>query len=256
MSKSVVTKALISTLGAAGVFVVGTQVANADTINIASGDTISAYAAKYNVSIDDIVKANKLADANLIIAGHTIEIPGATSDATSEVASSAVADTTVASSAVESSAVASSAVADSTVASTDTTSAAPADSSSDQQTPAPASTGSSVAAGQGLATALGQIGVPYVWSGNTTAGFDCSGLVQYAYGLSQRTTSEQATIGEHHYDVTNAPAGALVFWGSDSNPYHVGISLGNGQYVAAPQPGESVKIGSMQYYKPSFYINM
>ena len=140
MSKSVVTKALISTLGAAGVFVVGTQVANADTINIASGDTVSAYAAKYNVSIDDIVKANKLADANLIIAGHTIEIPGATSDATSEVASSAVADTTVASSAVESSAVASSAVADSTVASTDTTSAAPADSISDQQTPAPGST--------------------------------------------------------------------------------------------------------------------
>lgn len=256
MSKSVVTKALISTLGAAGVFVVGTQVANADTINIASGDTVSAYAAKYNVSIDDIVKANKLADANLIIAGHTIEIPGATSDATSEVASSAVADTTVASSAVESSAVASSAVADSTVASTDTTSAAPADSSSNQQTPAPASTGSSVAAGQGLATALGQIGVPYVWGGNTTAGFDCSGLVQYAYGLSQRTTSEQATIGEHHYDVTNAPAGALVFWGSDSNPYHDGISLGNGKYVAAPQPGESVKIGSMQDYKPSFYINM
>lgn len=256
MSKSVVTKALISTLGAAGVFVVGTQVANADTINIASGDTVSAYAAKYNVSIDDIVKANKLADANLIIAGHTIEIPGATSDATSEVASSAVADTTVASSAVESSAVASSAVADSTVASTDTTSAAPADSSSDQQTPAPASTGSSVAAGQGLATALGQIGVPYVLGGNTTAGFDCSGLVQYAYGLSQRTTTQQATIGEHHYDVTNAPAGALVFWGSDSNPYHVGISLGNGQYVAAPQPGESVKTGSMQYYMPSFYINM
>lgn len=246
MSKSVATKALISTLGAAGVFVVGTQVANADTINIASGDTVSAYAAKYNVSIDDIVKANKLADANLIIAGHTIEIPGATSDATSEVASSAVADTTVASSAV----------ADSTVASTDTTSAAPADSSSVQQTPAPASTGSSVAAGQGLATALGQIGVPYVWGGNTTTGFDCSGLVQYAYGLSQRNTTEQAKIGAHHYDVTNAPAGALVFWGSDSAPYHVGISLGNGQYVAAPQPGENVKTGSMQYYMPSFYINM
>lgn len=246
MSKSVATKALISTLGAVGVFVVGTQVANADTINIASGDTISAYAAKYNVSIDDIVKANKLADANLIIAGHTIEIPGATSDATSEVASSAVADTTVASSAV----------ADSTVASTDTTSAAPADSSSVQQTPAPASTGSSVAAGQGLATALGQIGVPYVWGGNTTTGFDCSGLVQYAYGLSQRNTTEQAKIGAHHYDVTNAPAGALVFWGSDSAPYHVGISLGNGQYVAAPQPGENVKTGSMQYYMPSFYINM
>ena len=253
MSKSVATKALISTLGAAGVFVVGTQVANADTINIASGDTVSAYAAKYNVSIDDIVKANKLADANLIIAGHTIEIPGATSDATSEVASSAVADTTVASSAVESSAVASSAVADSTVASTDTTSAAPADSSSDQQTPAPASTVSTNAA---VTQALSYVGVPYVWGGSTPKGFDCSGLVAYVYGLSQRNTTQQAKLGDHHYDVTNAPAGALVFWGSDSAPYHVGISLGNGQYVAAPQPGENVKTGSMQYYMPSFYINM
>lgn len=243
MTKSVATKALISTLSAAGLFVAGTQVANADTINIAAGDTVSAYAAQYNVSIDDIVKANKLADANLIIAGHSIEIPGATSSATT---SSAVA--------------ASSAVADSTVASTDATSAVAASSTTDTTTTAapatttaaPASAGSSSA----VATALSMVGVPYVWGGTTPAGFDCSGLVQYAYGLSQRTTNEQATIGAHHYDVTNAPAGALVFWGSDSAPYHVGISLGNGQYVAAPEPGQSVKTGSMQYYMPSFYINM
>lgn len=248
MTKSVATKALISTLSAAGLFVAGTQVANADTINIAAGDTVSAYAAQYNVSIDDIVKANKLAEANLIIAGHSIEIPGATSSATT---SSAVADSTVA---------ASSAVADSTVASTDATSAVAASSTTDTTTTAapatttaaPASAGSSSA----VATALSMVGVPYVWGGTTPAGFDCSGLVQYAYGLSQRTTTEQATIGAHHYDVTNAPAGALVFWGSDSAPYHVGISLGNGQYVAAPQPGQSVKTGSMQYYMPSFYINM
>lgn len=237
MTKSVATKALISTLSAAGLFVAGTQVANADTINIAAGDTVSAYAAQYNVSIDDIVKANKLADTNLIIAGHSIEIPGATSSATT-----------------------SSAVADSTVASTDATSAVAASSTTDTTTTAAPATTTAVPASAGsssaVATALSMVGVPYVWGGTTPAGFDCSGLVQYAYGLSQRTTTEQATIGAHHYDVTNAPAGALVFWGSDSAPYHVGISLGNGQYVAAPQPGQSVKTGSMQYYMPSFYINM
>lgn len=81
MIKSAATKALISTVGAAGLFVAGTQVANADTINVASGDTVSAYAAKYNVSIDDIVKANKLADANLIIAGESIEIPDSSASA-------------------------------------------------------------------------------------------------------------------------------------------------------------------------------
>ena len=81
MIKSAATKALISTVGAAGLFVAATQVANADTINVASGDTVSAYAAKYNVSIDDIVKANKLADANLIIAGESIEIPDSSASA-------------------------------------------------------------------------------------------------------------------------------------------------------------------------------
>lgn len=221
MSKSVVTKALISTLGAAGVFVVGTQVANADTINIASGDTISAYAAKYNVSIDDIVKANKLADANLIIAGHTIEIPGATSDATSEVASSAVADTTVASSAVESSAVASSAVADSTVASTDTTSAAPADSSSDQQTPAPATTGSThvSADSAGNAYAWGQctwyVKTVASWAGNHWGNGNQWGASAAAEGFTVNSTPAAGTI------VSFAGGQSVGGWTADPSYGHV-----------------------------------
>lgn len=100
------------------------------------------------------------------------------------------------------------------------------------------------------------LGTPYVWGGNTTAGFDCSGLVQWAYGLSSsyRTTYEQTTLGTHHYDVYNAPVGALVFFGSDTAPYHVGISLGNGTFIHAPEPGDVVKITAMKYYTPSYYI--
>nr|WP_302144849.1 peptidoglycan endopeptidase [Limosilactobacillus mucosae] len=117
---------------------------------------------------------------------------------------------------------------------------------------------SHVAAGQGLATAKSMIGVPYVWGGNTPSGFDCSGLVQYSYGLSSsyRTTTQQATLGTHYYDVENAPAGALYFWGTDSAPYHVAIAEGNGNYIQAPTPGQNVQEGNIQYYRPNYYIVM
>ncbi|KRN58137.1 NlpC/P60 family protein [Limosilactobacillus secaliphilus] len=106
--------------------------------------------------------------------------------------------------------------------------------------------------------ALSVRGTRYVWGGNTPAGFDCSGLVQWAYGLDggHRTTYTQETLGAHHYDVYNAPVGALVFFGSGTAPYHVGISLGNGTYVHAPEPGDVVKVTEMRYYQPTFYVVM
>ena len=105
--------------------------------------------------------------------------------------------------------------------------------------------------------ALTALGIPYVWGGNTTAGFDCSGLVQWAYGLSSayRTTYTQQTLGTHVYsDVADAPYGALLFFGNDSAPYHVAISLGDGTYINAPEPGDVVKINSQKYFAPSYYV--
>ena len=106
--------------------------------------------------------------------------------------------------------------------------------------------------------ALSVQGTPYVWGGNKPGGFDCSGLVQWAYGLgpNYRTTYQQTNLGTHHRDVYNAPKGALLFFGSDSAPYHVAISLGSGKYVHAPEPGDVVKIGYTKYFTPSFYITM
>ena len=106
--------------------------------------------------------------------------------------------------------------------------------------------------------ALSVKGTPYVWGGNRPGGFDCSGLVQWAYGLSgnYRTTYQQTNLGTHHRDVYNAPLGALVFFGSDSAPYHVGISLGNGSFVHASTPGDVVKVTQMRWYTPSYYIAM
>ncbi|MBB1079323.1 C40 family peptidase [Limosilactobacillus sp. STM2_1] len=121
------------------------------------------------------------------------------------------------------------------------------------------------AAGQGngstssaVATAQAQLGTPYVWGGNQPDGFDCSGLVQYSYGLGSnyRTTYQQTNLGTHKYDIQNAQSGDLYFWGPDSAPYHVAIATGNGSYIQAPAPGQNVQNGNINYYTPSFYISM
>lgn len=291
MIKSAAKKTLIGTLGAASLLVAGTQVAHADTVKVQSGDTVWAYSQKYHVSIDSIVKANKLADANLIIAGHSLNIPGvSTSDAsqTSTAASTATATTSTATSAasqattqsstassVAASSAVSSSLATSAASSTATSTTAASSVSSASGSTTVQSNGSSAqvsntrssrststsqtsaarAGGVATALAIANGNTPYVYGGNTLAGFDCSGLVQYAYGLSARTTTQQATLGAHHYDVQNAPYGALLFWGSDSAPYHVAISLGNGNYVAAQNSQKGIGTFSQTYWKASFYIN-
>lgn len=97
--------------------------------------------------------------------------------------------------------------------------------------------------------ALSFQGVPYVWGGTSPSGFDCSGLVQYVYaqyGISlPRVTYDQQAVATPVSLVSLQP-GDLVFWGVSA--YHVGIYIGNGQYVHAPAPGQSVKIQSYSEY--------
>ena len=97
--------------------------------------------------------------------------------------------------------------------------------------------------------ALQYLGVPYVWGGNTPAGFDCSGLVQYVYaqlGISlPRTSYEQQAVATPISLVALQP-GDLVFWGASA--YHVGIYIGNGQFIHAPAPGQNVKIQTYAEY--------
>ena len=64
----------------------------------------------------------------------------------------------------------------------------------------------------------------------------------------------QQALGTHQYDVWNAPAGALYFYGSDSAPYHVGISLGNGTMVHAATYGTGVTVQDISGFLPSYYV--
>ena len=95
------------------------------------------------------------------------------------------------------------------------------------------------------------LGTPYVWGGTTPSGFDCSGFVQYVYaqaGVSiPRVTTGQEFAG---IDVTGQELqpGDLVFWGARGATHHVGMYIGNGQYVHSPQTGDVVRVATLSNY--------
>ena len=67
---------LLSVTAAAGLFVAGSVAANADTVTVKAGDTVSDIAAKNHTTIAAIEKANKLADVNFILPGQKLDING------------------------------------------------------------------------------------------------------------------------------------------------------------------------------------
>ncbi|WP_270451216.1 C40 family peptidase [Lactobacillus crispatus] len=101
-----------------------------------------------------------------------------------------------------------------------------------------------------------QLGKPYVWGGTGASGFDCSGLVQYVYSNAAgvklgRTTYDQVKKGTS-VSMNKLQPGDLLFWGSASAPYHVGIYVGNNQYIHAATPGQGViKQTLSSYFYPS-----
>ena len=94
--------------------------------------------------------------------------------------------------------------------------------------------------------ALGLVGTPYRYGGNTPeGGFDCSGLIGYVYRHSAgqatpRTVARLAGFGRP-VAASDMRSGDLVLFGA-ATPSHAGIYVGNGQFVHAPSTGGEVRL--------------
>ena len=92
-------------------------------------------------------------------------------------------------------------------------------------------------------TGLSKTGCPYVWGSTGPNSFDCSGFTQWVYRQNgiyiPRTSSEQKAAAKKVVSLSELEVGDIL-WRSG----HVGIYIGNGQYVHAPHTGDVVKVSS------------
>lgn len=106
-----------------------------------------------------------------------------------------------------------------------------------------------------IQSAKAQLGVPYQWGGTTTAGFDCSGFVQYVFAEHAisipRTVSE---IWNQTQAVDQRSIGDLVFFETyKTGPSHLGIYLGNDQFIHAGESnGVTVSALSEEYWQSRY----
>ena len=117
----------------------------------------------------------------------------------------------------------------------------------------------SYGSGSILSVAQNYLGVPYVWGGTSPSGFDCSGFTQYVFrqcGYSINRTADAQYYNGSYVSYDNLQAGDLVFF---SNTYssagitHVGIYMGDGNFIHAANGGVKITSLSSSYYSSRYY---
>lgn len=184
---------------------------------IKSGDTLSKIASTYKMSVSQLKQLNNL-KSDLIFPGQKLKVN----------------------------------------ASEKVTNTGNTNSSSNASTPTFISTGNS---GQSYASKVvsaskSLIGLPYVWGGSTTAGFDCSGFVYYVLNQSGKSIARYSAEGyyDRSYYVDVPSIGDIVYF---KNTYkqgisHLGIYIGNNEFIHADSSGVRVTSLDNSYYKEHF----
>ncbi|WP_107418103.1 bifunctional lytic transglycosylase/C40 family peptidase, partial [Streptomyces sp. CB03238] len=136
------------------------------------------------------------------------------------------------------------------------------------------------AAADALRKAVGRIGTPYAWGGggptgptkgfcdgtngylggecvaSSTIGFDCSGLVQYAFSpklkLPRTAAAQYGATSDRPVSRSDLKEGDLLFWshGGSGSIYHVAIYAGDGNVVQAPRTGKNVELAPLTSAMP------
>ncbi|MFD0253672.1 NlpC/P60 family protein [Streptomyces sp. NPDC127113] len=136
------------------------------------------------------------------------------------------------------------------------------------------------AAADALRKAVGRIGTPYAWGGggpagpskgfcdgtngylngdcvaSSTTGFDCSGLVQYAFSpklkLPRTASAQYGATSDRPVSRSDLKEGDLLFWsrGGSGSIYHVAIYAGDGNVVQAPRTGKNVELAPLTSAMP------
>ena len=258
--------------------------AESSAANMASADTVSSFddqsaattaasSTSETVPVEQTAASSTTTTAAAISSADAInESVSAEQPTQSTVASSVVESTSQQADSSTSPAAADSSAASTQTATTDYSTAAASSSSSSTSEQAgansttvaadtAASTNSSSDLTTGsvvsLAVKLANANIPYVWGGVSLSGMDCSGLVDYVFqnaegiSLPHYTVSLESCVSQH--SVAEAQPGDVLFWGNHGSTYHCAIYIGNNQYVAAPQPGQTVEIETISpYFMPSF----
>lgn len=110
---------------------------------------------------------------------------------------------------------------------------------------------------QAAIIAVRQVGIPYRYGGASTRGFDCSGLVHFAYsGVGQRVPRTTSALWRRLTPVSgdNLRVGDVLFFRIDGTISHVGMYLGNGRFVHAPASGRDVSVETLKspFYRDAF----
>lgn len=103
-----------------------------------------------------------------------------------------------------------------------------------------------------ISVAKSMLGVDYVWGGETPSGFDCSGFIKYAYNKAGKDIPRRSSAGyyDRSYYVNNPQVGDLVFFEGTykAGISHMGIYLGNGQFIHSGSSGVEISPVHGKYY--------
>jgi cell wall-associated NlpC family hydrolase len=99
-----------------------------------------------------------------------------------------------------------------------------------------------------------QVGDAYVMGASGPNAWDCSSLVQAAFkqvGVDLPRVSQDQSMAGTDIPLSNVQVGDILYWGGKGSAYHVGVYIGNGQYLDAANPSKGVVIQDLSGYPAS-----